>query len=327
MAKLIPVQYGDLNYPHSMKPSVGEISLRFSYDESDIKRSIEYMKKNKVKYFSLHTQEPHTANEKVKRDIEKNPSSIVIKNNLDNIRINPAYLWSSREWTNDFSKFLEEVSKYFEDENSIKVIELHTPKNRKYIESIDKFVKELKFFYDKTSPIFPKAKFVVENSYEKPILYSVEEINEFSDKIDDLRNENHRIGIALDIPQLFMASKMRDINTKEEEVVDLFERLNKSKHNIKSIHLSGARANKNNGQSHHGDLNTLFHHGHPEGDGEIDRAKSLKQNLLECLYRLLSDENKRYFVPELNGREDSSLKSIISDLEERGVEFDYSSPC
>lgn len=80
-----------------------------------------------------------------------------------------------------------------------------------------------------------------------------------------------------------------------------------------------------NGHSHRGDLNTLFHHGHPETSEEGEKSESLKQSLLTGLSFILSDENKRYFVPELNfGSEEQlnvDLKTIINDLMGAGIQF------
>ena len=325
MAELIPVRYGSLMYPLNVKPTVGEVSLRFNVDKSKIEKSIGDMKKNGVKYFSLHTQEPYTTDDDdLKNSIINNPASIVVKDNLINIKESPTNLWSSREWIDNFIIFLKRVSESFDDKNSVRVVELHTPRNKNYINSIDTFMDKVKSFYDVMSPVFPKAEFVVENSFKKPLLYGVEEINEFSDKIDELGKDNYKIGIALDIPQLLKAKELRNINAEGKKIENLFKSLERSRHNIRSIHLSGAKAVVPNGQSHHGDLNSLFHHGYPETNEEEEKAKSLKQSLLKGLYLMLSDENKRYLVPELNGNPDNALESIIRDLNATGVKFDYS---
>jgi hypothetical protein len=327
MAQLIPVQYENLKYPENIIPSVGEISVKFRNSMNDIKDSIRKMKERDVRYFSLHTQEPHTGDKIVKDSINSNPSSIVVKDNLVNIRESPTYLWSSREWIDDFIIFLNRVSESFDDKNSVRVIELHTPINKKYINSIDTFIDKLKSFYDVMSPVFPTAEFVVENSYQQPLLYKVEEINEFSDKINELGKDNYKIGIALDIPQLLYATELRYIGALGEKIEDLFRSLESSKDNIRSIHLSGAKGKDHYGHSHNGDLNTLFDHGNTNGNQEErENVRKLKGSLLKGISSILSDKNKRYFVPELKRGQDSSLKSIISDLEEIGVEFDHPLP-
>ncbi len=328
MAQLIPVQYENLKYPENIIPSVGEISVKFRNSTNDIKNSIRKMKERDVRYFSLHTQEPYTGDKNVKKSINKNPSSVVVKDNLVNIRGSPTNLWSSREWIDDFIIFLKRVSESFDDENSVRVIELHTPRNKKYINSIDTFMDKLKSFYDVMSPVFPKAEFVVENSNGSGfLLSSVKEINEFSDKIDELRKENFKIGIALDIPQLLYATKLRCSGASREDIENLFKSLEKSKHNVKSIHLWGGKGKGDFGGHHIGDLNTLFDHGNLSANPEErENVKRLKASFLKGISSILSDENKRYFVPELNSGEDGALKSIISDLEEIGVKFDYSPP-
>ena len=331
MAELIPVQYGKLKYPKNEIPSVGEISVNFKKSKSDIEGSIKKMKEKNVQCFSLHTQDPYSGNDG-KMDSNKRLTPIVVENNLAKIRKSQNDLWTNEEWDSEFVNFLREVSSCFEDKNSVKVIELHPPrlsKKEEQSEKVDRFIKKLKLFYTKVSPIFPDAEIVVENSNGSGLLLSsVKELNEFSDKIDELRKENFKIGIALDIPQLLYATKLRYSGASREYIEDLFKNLEKSKHNVRSIHLSGAKGKDYYGHSHRGDLNTLFDHGNTNGNPEErENVKRLKASFLKGLSSILSDENKRYFVPELNSGEDGSLKSIISDLEQIGVKFDYSPPC
>jgi hypothetical protein len=329
MAHLIPVRYkgrGELNYPPDVKPLVGEISLNFSVGKSGIAKSITELREKGVEFFSLHTQEPHSRDEKIRKQILNNLHSIVTENNLVNIKRSPTYLWSSKEWIEEFITFLKIASESFDDRNSVRVIELHTPKNKSYINSIDTFMDKLKSFYDAVSSIFPKAEFVIENSYEEPYLYNIEQINEFSNRIDELKGSNYKFGIVLDIPQLLQAEGLRDINADGDKIENLFRSLEKSKHNIRSIHVWGTRGEGENGNPHHGDLNTLFHHGYPRSNKEIEKAESLKQSLLKGLSFILSDENKRYLVPELNGDPYNDLESILRDLSTAGINFDYSLP-
>ncbi len=291
------------------------------------------MKETNVQCFSLHTQDPYSGNDG-KMDSNKRLTPIVVENNLAKIRKSQTDLWTNEEWDSEFVNFLREVSSCFGDKSSVKVIELHPPKSSKKAkkeeqsEKVDRFIKKLEFFYTKVSPIFPDAEIVVENSNGSGLLLSsVKELNECSDKIDELRKENFKIGIALDIPQLLYATKLRCSGASREDIEDLFKNLEKSKHNVRSIHLWGAKGKGDFGGHHIGDLNTLFDHGNLSANPEErENVKRLKASFLKGISSILSDENKRYFVPELNSGEDGALKSIISDLEEIGVKFDYSPP-
>ena len=329
MAHLIPVQYKGLMYPPDVKPKVGEIPLRFNASISRIKKSIADMKKNGVEYFSLHTQEPYSTDNKVREQILNAPDSVVTEREFVNLAAFPTSLWSSKEWIDEFITFLEIASESFEDNNIVRVIELHAP-DVIDISSVVEFMDELTYFHDAVSHIFPKAEFVVENSNinnrKLLLLSSVNEINEFSDKIDELKVNNYKFGIALDIPQLLQAEGLRNINAEGNKIENLFRNLMRSKHNIRSIHLSGANGEGPDGKSHHGDLDSLFHHGHPGTDEEIQKVRILKQSLLNGLNLILSDERKRYLVPELNGDPDNAVGSILRDIMAAGINFDYSLP-
>ena len=98
-----------MKYPENIIPSVGEISVKFRNSMNDIKDSIRKMKERDVRYFSLHTQEPYTRDKIVKNSINKNPSSIVVKDNLVNIRGSPKNRSSLNQKGKKFSKKLEEL--------------------------------------------------------------------------------------------------------------------------------------------------------------------------------------------------------------------------
>jgi hypothetical protein len=348
MSKLIPVQYKDLEYPPSITPKVGEVSVQFKHSENDIKISIEKMKGKSIEYYSLHTQEPYTNSKTIFSKMEK--GSIVKEHGLENIKdsVNrdvsgDSYpnLWMSDEWTKEFGEFLEIVSGFFEERNRIRVVELHTPRRSK-VSSIDEFMDRLKQFYNNVAPLFPKAEFVIENSYNKYFLFAKpEEIKVLSDRIDkekkDCKNSfsneynDFRVGIALDIPQLLYSTELRRCtdDVTEVKIKNLFDELKSAQHNIISIHISGSRSKSEGceklGHSHSGDLYTLFDHKWSKENGDpSDKVKGLKLSLLEGINLILSDEKKRFMVPEINDKK--SLPSIIDDLESVGIEFDPSVP-
>lgn len=308
MDKFIPVQYKTLNYPFGINPKVGEIQVNFGINEKSIETTIKSMP-NTIIYYSLHTQDPYSL---------------------------PQDLWSGSEWLENLLKPLIIASEHFKnlkiDIGSTKVIELHPPKKHKGDKagSIDTFVEKLQKFYDYASKIFPEAKFVVENSNGNGLLLSsVEEINEFSKKISALRKDSYEIGIALDIPQLLYATELRCLGATKEKISDLFKSLEQSKQNITSIHLSGARGEGHFGHSHRGDLNTLFDHGDSSlNPDDKKRVAELKQSLLKGIFLILSDENRRYFVPELifGSEEDKNkdLKEIVNDLIKEEIQFNRS---
>lgn len=348
MSKLIPVQYGDLKYPPPITSTVGEVSVQFKHSEKDIKDSIEKMDGKSIKYYSLHTQEPYTGSKTIFSKM--GPDSIVEKHELGSIKcsVNPDVkghsspnLWMSDKWTKEFGEFLKIVSGCFEEDgNRIRVVELHAP--RRSVSSLDEFMERLKQFYKNVAPSFPKAEFVIENSSVERLLFAKpEEIKVLSDRIDkekkDCKNSSSneyndfRVGIALDIPQLLYSKKLRSStdDVTEDKIKNLFEELKGAQHNITSIHISGSRCKSENcgefGKSHSGDLYTLFDHKWSKENGDpSDKVKRLTRSLLEGIKLIISDEKKRFMVPETNDRD--SLPSIIDKLEKVGIEFDSSVP-
>lgn len=92
MARLIPVRYKGLMYPPDVKPKVGEVPLRLNASISRIKKSIADMKKNGVEYFSLHTQEPYSTDDKVREQILNDPDSVVSEREFVNLAVFPTSL-------------------------------------------------------------------------------------------------------------------------------------------------------------------------------------------------------------------------------------------
>ena len=347
MSKLIPVRYKNRDYPLPITPIVGEVSVQFKHSEKDIKKSIEKMDGKSIKYYSLHTQEPYTGSKTIFSKM--GPDSIVEKHELGSIKdsVNPNVkghsspnLWMSDEWTKEFGEFLKIVSGCFEDRNSIRVVELHAP--RRNVSSLDEFIERLKQFYKNVASSFPKAEFVIENSWKKGFLFAKpEEIKVLSDRIDkekkDCKNSSSneyndfRVGIALDIPQLLYSKKLRSStdDVTEDKIKDLFEELKGAQHNITSIHISGSRCKRKKcgefGKSHSGDLYTLFDHKWSKENGDpSDKVKRLTRSLLEGIKLIISDEKKRFMVPEINDKD--SLPSIIDELESEKIKFDSSVP-
>lgn len=335
MAKLIPVKYEHLEYPKEYKinPIIGEIPVNFKKSKDGIKEDIREMKRNKIKYFSLHTQEPYS---------NLKGETLPIVSSLENIRKDPSNLWSSNEWVDDFIKFFKEVSECFEveDRSNVKVIEIHAPRlsgttwsrgkeeeiARKLMKQTQDFVECLISFYEEVSKIFPGAEIVVENSNaDRYLLSQPYQIEQLFETFDNYNRDSFKIGLALDIPQLLQANYLRSPSANVEELKQLLEELKPFKEQIRVIHLWGAKGGDDDksGSAHHGGLITLFNH-RPEpnlSDDKRKNAEGLKEALLNGITMILSDEIPRYFVPELNGDPDNSLQGIIRDLEEIKVKF------
>lgn len=79
---------------------------------------------------------------------------------------------------------------------------------------------------------------------------------------------------------------------------------------VRRIHLWGKRRNsKGRRIPHQGDLRSYLEN---QDDGRLA--------FLEGLRSLLSDDDARYLVPEVNGRAEELL-SVIADLDSVGVQF------
>ncbi len=343
MSKFIPLKYHDLDYPSGFSTVIGEITASFSVSRDSIKNEIINMRNSGVKFFSLHTQEPYSKDVKGYLTTENSQAIIAQEYNMNRrfptIYRSPIKMWGGirgdSRWTSEFIDFTKTYSAYIPEpekfKKEVRIIELHPMKMGKNPEkSLSLMIERLKIYCNEIINFYPNAEFVVENSYspvnesedDNYLLNGVSGIREFAYRIKE--NKNIRLGIALDIPQLLKSEGKRNLGAEADDILEIFKGLREVRQYIRTVHLSGAKANTKDGFSHHGDLDTLFDHGKMNlTPDEKDKVQVLKKALLDGMWNLFSDNEIRYFVPELN-RDTLApkyLASIINDLNKKGFEF------
>ena len=117
-----------------------------------------------------------------------------------------------------------------------------------------------------------------------------------------LEKERLRLRITWDIPQLFSA-----LTSGSAKMLPSMDAVADALPFIDGIHLWGKSGPHR--QPHYGDLNTYF-----RGDPDVKAA------FLARLYDLLADGRPRFFVPEVNSRQED-LDSIVRDLLQAGFRF------
>ena len=286
---LIPVKYHHKNYPDHIKPEIDEIASHF--DVSAI---------SPIRKFSLHTEYSY-GKRRFDSEIIARFQTICNAN-----KSGVPMLWHSEQWAIEFAQFLKLLYK----ENSPTVIEIHPPFSD-YTESIDQFLDIYQVFEKIITELYRSASILIENRsgtiYRggKFLISKGRDLRSLCDKIDE---RNLKLKIAFDIPQL-LTEYGGSQNLSLKSLDSILNRQFAIREKTKSIHLWGKkRSEKGRLVAHAGDLNTYFE----------DSDK--KQLFLEWLAEFLNDDIDRYFVPEVNSKEDD-LWSIVSDLERVGIQF------
>jgi hypothetical protein len=119
--------------------------------------------------------------------------------------------------------------------------------------------------------------------------------------------------VALDYPQLFTAEHYNLEHFPIDRFIEDYRVLHPHRHLITRIHVWGKTKRPKSGwTAPYGDLNDLFYY----------NAEAKKQ-FLDHLIEFYSDDEPRYFVPEVNTASDD-LRSIVNDFIDAGA--DFSSP-
>ncbi|MBA7530325.1 hypothetical protein ES705_22528 [subsurface metagenome] len=294
MPKLIPVLYKNKQYPNGITPKIQEIAAHFDKTKIKLKPKLEY---------SLHTEYSY-AKRLMENQILKDLATI--KNGHKNFI---PKLWVDKKWSIEFVEFIKNL---VHDNPQPKIIEIHPPFTD-YCTSIDDFLEVYSFFENKIKEVYENVEILLENRYGTTysggrfLISNTEELVELSRQID---KRDLELKIALDPPQLITGNKIELLKIVQKDISRTLESLKTIKHNIKSLHLWGKKIGKTGSFiAHQGDLNTLF-----------SNKQKLKNMFLFQLTEVLNDNTPRYFVPEVNGKNDD-LHSIVNDLLNSGFIF------
>ena len=295
MTRLIPVKYGEINYPPHIKTNICEIAGNF--DKEEFSANIPY---------SLHTEYSYG-----KREF----NSKIFKH-LENItsaqKGNIPQLWYNKEWAKDFFIFIELL---IGSNNSPEVLEIHPPFND-YCDTFDQFLKTFNVFYDIFKSKYPATTILIENRFGTMYKGGKFLLSTSSDVLnlgEILINSDIDLKIVLDYPQIFGAEQINldKLNDKELENITRFnKKLEKYKKVIGGFHMWGKRKSETEKWvAHMGNFDTFF-----------SNNNELKHKFLNSVLSTFNDGIARYFVPEVNSGE-KDLYSIVADMEKEHFIF------
>lgn len=315
MPKLIPVLYNRRKYPSGIKPKIEEIAANFDSE-----------KKHTDLQYSLHTEYSYRERE------FSSPALIGLDELKSSDKKGVPRLWASEKWAEQFATFIERIS---DDEKSPEVIEVHPPFDD-YTENMEDFVHIYSIFEDRIRSLFPESLVVIENRYGSQYRGGKFRVSKCGDIIELsqlIKKNNLRLKLVLDFAQLFSSHNMDIGRFTKENISSILERISPVRENISSVHLWGKCLGKT-GRSvvHTGTLDSYFNGLRCDDVKTMDYSNldayveyenhgdNLKTHFLTEMKKLLDDNKKRYFVPEVNSRE-IHLQSIVNDLLNAGFEF------
>lgn len=282
--KFIFVEYNGVPYPDGFTFDIKEIAAHL--DKNEIESAERY---------SLHTEYSYG---------KRNLDSALISNfgELQTAQKDGVpQLWKSNKWAEQFAEFIIALTS---DKNKPTVIEIHPPFND-YCD-IDLFLERYKIFEERIHKVFPETIIVIENRsgaiYRggRFIVGKAKEIAELCQKIKD---NNIKLGVVLDFPQLLTAENIDTLKFNEDKYFTAIDTISEYREIIRGIHIWG----KKKGESgrwvaHAGNLDTYF-------NSNLD----YKSKFIEGIARVSNDDLQRFLVPEVNTGADD-LACIINDV-------------
>lgn len=213
-------------------------------------------------------------------------------------------LWTSRTWAEEFAEF---IFRLVGDAVAPNIIEIHPP----FVSStpsVESFLDIYEVFETAILERFPDCQIVIENrsGTKHPHPFVLSDANSILALGQALANRSLRLGIALDVPQVF-TQEFGSKHSVGMEDVSLLERLEPIQEQIHTLHLWGRGAS---GGAHSGGLDGLFAPG-----------TDAKESCLAMLKRMFKGERRRHLVLEVTRNED--LVSILEDLSEAGFAFEF----
>lgn len=204
-------------------------------------------------------------------------------------------LWTSPAWALEMAEFIFRLAAGKEPPA---VIEIHPP-FVSFVPTMEAFLDVYALFEEAVLARFPECRFVVENrsGTKHPhdfLLSSAESILALGQA---LASRNLKLGIALDLPQMFtqhFGSKHR----VDLEGAELLKALGPVREQIHTLHLWGRGES---GGAHSGGLDGLF-----------DLHPASKEATLAVLAEMFADGQERHLVVEVT--RDGDLVDILADL-------------
>lgn len=287
---LIPVQYGRRAYPDGITPRIQEVAGHF--DVSAIRPVMPY---------SLHTEYCYAARKFVSPIIKQFPTLCAAQKN------GIPQLWFNKQWSLEFSDFIVNL---VGDNQPPRIIEIHPPFDD-YCPTIEDFAETYSVFEKRISEKFPGVIICIEHRFGttykggKFLISGIGDILKLAAVTD---RKNLELKIVLDFVQIF--TRHFGARPKRPQDIDqIFTLLKGCTDRISSIHIWGKKRIRGRLVAHQGDLNDYF-----------ENDNILKQHFLTGARQLLADDQPRFFIPEVNSKNED-LISIVRDFQKAGFVF------
>jgi len=283
-AQFVFVEYNNIPYPAGFTSNVKEVAAHF--DKSEIEVAGKY---------SMHAEYSYGKRKLDNVLISKFPA-------LKNFNKNGIpQLWYSAEWAAEFADFIIELIR---DNNAPEVIEIHPPFND-YCD-LSSFAERYNVFEKRIHSAFPGVSIVIENrsgAIYRGGKFLIGKAAEIVSLCELIESKQLNLGIVLDFPQLLTAENIDPLKFNQKKYQAAIDSIVPYKHLIKGIHIWGKKKNESGRWvAHAGNLDTYF--------GDDAEIKAL---FVSGIKKICGDNNKRYFVPEVNTGE-NDLSAIMSDL-------------
>lgn len=293
MSKLIPIQYHGKKYPNDIDCNIIEVAGNFDKVNLEVDKA-----------YSLHTEYSYM---KRKLDTE-------LLEGLDEIKKSHKQfvpqLWKNEKWAIEFAEF---IIRLIGDNPDPEIIEIHPPFND-YCKNFDTFINCYVPFYEIIKNRYKETKIFLENrcgTYYTGGKFLLSTCDEVIELCKVIKRNNIDLNIVLDYPQIFSAEKIKLDNIQLEKIINFNNKLKDHTSVIGGFHMWGKRKSVkgNRWTSHIGNFDTLF-------SFNIDK----KKQFLKSVYNTFDDNRTRYFVPEVNSKEED-VHLIVRDLQETGFTF------
>jgi len=209
-------------------------------------------------------------------------------------------LWTSVAWAREYAAL---VKRLVAGGLPPSQIEIHPPFCSSAA-TTDVFLERYEAFEEAIQAEYPACGIVMENRFgtKHPHKFLMSDSGSILAMGQALQQTNLKLGIALDVPQMFTAA-YGSKHAVGLEAVTLLSQLMPIHDRIHTLHIWGRAAG---GGAHGGGLDGLF-----------DANTDAKRACLQALRNLICDGDSRYLVLEV--RRAADVAGIIEDLEEAGM--------
>jgi hypothetical protein len=281
-SRLVLLRYGNQTFPDGVIPRMVEVPAHLDLQRIVVSGD-----------YSLHTEyasKPRKFNSPLLDGLEALQTS--------HRRLVPE-LWTSMAWAQEFAVLM---TRLVAGNPAPSQIEIHPP-FCSTSSTIDTFVERYAVFEQAIHAVYPDCGIVLENrsGTKHPNKFLLSDSDSILAMGQALQQSSLKLGIALDLPQMFTAT-YGSKHLVGLEGVALIERLMPIRDRIHTLHLWGRGAG---GGAHGGGLEGVF------------ASTDAKQACLKALRDLICDGNPRYLVLEV--RKAADVAGIIQDLEEAGM--------